>query len=70
MALGGMRPEYDLVPMPPAPGYGDSIGAMTIAGAIMGALFHRERTGEATSVDVSLLGTGVPTVDLEEVEDG
>ncbi len=33
--------------------------AMTIAGGIMGALFHRERTGEATIVDVSLLGTGL-----------
>ena len=44
---------------PPAPGFGDSIGAMTIAGGIMGALFHRERTGEATIVDVSLLGTGL-----------
>jgi crotonobetainyl-CoA:carnitine CoA-transferase CaiB-like acyl-CoA transferase len=32
---------------------------MTIAGGIMGALFHRERTGEATTVDVSLLGTGL-----------
>ena len=43
----------------PAPGYGDSIGGMTIAGGIMGALFHRERTGEAISVDVSLLGVGL-----------
>ncbi len=32
---------------------------MTIAGGIMGALFHRERTGEAPTVDVSLLGTGM-----------
>jgi endothelin-converting enzyme/putative endopeptidase len=32
---------------------------MTIAGGIMGALFHRERTGEATTVDVSLLGVGL-----------
>ena len=32
---------------------------MTIAGGIMGALFHRERTGEATIVDVSLLGVGL-----------
>ena len=32
---------------------------MTIAGGIMGALFHRERTGEATIVDVSLLGVGM-----------
>jgi crotonobetainyl-CoA:carnitine CoA-transferase CaiB-like acyl-CoA transferase len=59
VAMGAKRPEYDLVPIPPAPGFGDSIGAMTIAGGIMGALFHRERTGEATTVDVSLLGTGL-----------
>ncbi len=59
VAAGAYRPEYDLVPIPPAPGFGDSIGAMTIAGGIMGALFHRERTGEATIVDVSLLGTGL-----------
>ncbi|MFL6204369.1 MAG: CaiB/BaiF CoA transferase family protein [Acidimicrobiales bacterium] len=51
--------QHDNVPPPPAPAFGDSIGAMTIAGAIMGALFHRERTGEATEVDVSLLGTGL-----------
>lgn len=59
VALGVKRPDYDHVPVPPAPGFGDSIGAMTIAGGIMGALFHRERTGEATTVDVSLLGTGL-----------
>ncbi|MHB1582844.1 MAG: CaiB/BaiF CoA transferase family protein [Acidimicrobiales bacterium] len=59
VALGVKRPDYDHVPAPPAPGFGDSIGAMTIAGGIMGALFHRERTGEATTVDVSLLGTGM-----------
>src|SRR5688500_2661572 len=59
VAIGCKRPEYDLMPVPPAPGFGDSIGAMTIAGGIMGALFHRERTGEATDVDVSLLGTGL-----------
>ncbi|MGZ4704287.1 MAG: CaiB/BaiF CoA transferase family protein [Acidimicrobiales bacterium] len=59
VALGAKRPEYDLTPVPPAPGFGDSIGAMTIAGGIMGALFHRERTGEPTTVDVSLLGVGM-----------
>jgi crotonobetainyl-CoA:carnitine CoA-transferase CaiB-like acyl-CoA transferase len=59
VARGAQRPEYDLVPVPPAPGFGDSIGAMTIAGGIMGALFHRERTGEGTIVDVSLLGVGM-----------
>jgi crotonobetainyl-CoA:carnitine CoA-transferase CaiB-like acyl-CoA transferase len=59
VAMGGMRPEYDVVPAQPAPGFGDSIGAVTIAGGIMGALYHRERTGVATVVDVSLLGTGL-----------
>jgi crotonobetainyl-CoA:carnitine CoA-transferase CaiB-like acyl-CoA transferase len=59
VAVGARRPEYDLVPVPPAPGFGDSIGGMTIAGGIMGALLHRERTGEPTVVDVSLLGTGL-----------
>jgi crotonobetainyl-CoA:carnitine CoA-transferase CaiB-like acyl-CoA transferase len=59
VAIGAKRPEYDLMPLPPAPGFGDSIGGMTIAGGIMGALFHRERTGNASVVDVSLLGTGL-----------
>ena len=59
IAFSAKRPEADDVPMPPAPAFGDSIGAITIAGAIMGALFHRERTGEATVVDVSLLATGL-----------
>ena len=59
VAIGAQRPEYELVPVPPAPGFGDSIGGMTIAGGIMGALFHRERTGEATTVDVSLFSTGL-----------
>jgi crotonobetainyl-CoA:carnitine CoA-transferase CaiB-like acyl-CoA transferase len=58
-ALGTMHEGDESVPVPPAPAFGDSIGAMTIAGGIMGALFHRERTGEATTVDVSLLGTGI-----------
>ena len=39
------------------PAFGDSIGAMNIAGGISAALFHRLRTGEATEVDVSLLST-------------
>ncbi len=59
IALGAKRPEYDSVPAPPAPGFGDSIGGMTIAGGIMGALYHREKTGEPTEVDVSLLSTGL-----------
>jgi crotonobetainyl-CoA:carnitine CoA-transferase CaiB-like acyl-CoA transferase len=58
-AMGCTPPDADSLVMQPGPGYGDSIGGMTIAGGIMGALFHRERTGEAVSVDVSLLGVGL-----------
>ena len=52
-------PDLDSLIVQPAPGFGDSIGAMTIAGGIAAALLHRERTGEAHVVDVSLLGTGM-----------
>ena len=58
-ALGVKAPDVPGVPMMPAPAYGDSIGAMTIAGGISAALLHRERTGEADVVDVSLLATGM-----------
>jgi crotonobetainyl-CoA:carnitine CoA-transferase CaiB-like acyl-CoA transferase len=42
----------------PAGAYGDSIGGMTIAGGIAGALFARERTGQPSVVDVSLMSVG------------
>jgi crotonobetainyl-CoA:carnitine CoA-transferase CaiB-like acyl-CoA transferase len=42
----------------PAGAYGDSIGGMTIAGGIAAALFARERTGETSVVDVSLMSVG------------
>jgi crotonobetainyl-CoA:carnitine CoA-transferase CaiB-like acyl-CoA transferase len=58
-AMASKAAEIDHLPAPPAPAYGDSIGAMTLAGAISAALLHRERSGEATVVDVSLLGTGM-----------
>jgi crotonobetainyl-CoA:carnitine CoA-transferase CaiB-like acyl-CoA transferase len=59
IAVGGTPADSEKVLSPPAPAFGDSIGAITIAGGIMGALFHRERTGHATVVDVSLLATGL-----------
>ncbi|OAN40161.1 CaiB/BaiF CoA transferase family protein [Mycolicibacterium iranicum] len=48
--LGGALPQG-------IPAFGDSIGGMNIAGGISAALFHRERTGEAVELDVSLLST-------------
>jgi crotonobetainyl-CoA:carnitine CoA-transferase CaiB-like acyl-CoA transferase len=47
------------IPFLPAPGFGDFTGAMFIAGGVMGALFHRERTGHAPVLDASLLATGM-----------
>jgi crotonobetainyl-CoA:carnitine CoA-transferase CaiB-like acyl-CoA transferase len=52
------RPEIEL-PIMPRAAFGDSIGAMTIAGGIAGALFRRERHGVASIVDVSLLSTAM-----------
>jgi crotonobetainyl-CoA:carnitine CoA-transferase CaiB-like acyl-CoA transferase len=48
--LGGALPQG-------IPAFGDSIGGMFIAGGISAALLHRERTGEALELDVSLLST-------------
>jgi crotonobetainyl-CoA:carnitine CoA-transferase CaiB-like acyl-CoA transferase len=43
----------------PFAAFGDLMGGLTIAGGISAALFHRERTGEATVVDSSLLAMGM-----------
>ncbi len=40
-------------------GMGDSQSGMYLAGGIAAALLHRERTGEASEVDVSLLGSAM-----------
>jgi crotonobetainyl-CoA:carnitine CoA-transferase CaiB-like acyl-CoA transferase len=50
--------ELDGVLMQGIPAFGDSIGGMTIAGGISAALFHRQKTGKAVELDVSLLSTG------------
>ena len=43
---------------PPGPAYGDTICGTNLAGGIAAALLKRERTGEPSVVDVSLLGSG------------
>ena len=58
-AMGSTPTDVEFLAGQPGPGYGDSLGGMTIAGGILGALFHRERTGEALRLDVSLLGVGM-----------
>lgn len=39
------------------PAFGDCTGGMNVAGGILGALYHRERTGKASELDVSLMST-------------
>ena len=46
-------------PGQPAPAFGDVMGGLSVAGAIGAALFKRERTGETSTVDVSLLATAM-----------
>ena len=57
-AAGVTPSDIDVVLGMPSGAYGDSMGGMTIAGGVAGALFARSRTGEAAVVDVSLLGVG------------
>jgi crotonobetainyl-CoA:carnitine CoA-transferase CaiB-like acyl-CoA transferase len=46
-------------------GHGDGMAGMTLAGGIAAALFKRERTGVASVVDGSLLGTAIWFNNLE-----
>jgi crotonobetainyl-CoA:carnitine CoA-transferase CaiB-like acyl-CoA transferase len=57
------------LPYPP-PGsaqFGDSISAAILAGGIAAALVQRERTGEGSVVDVSLLGVGAWSISGEVI---
>ena len=56
--MGLSMPQIDGLLGMPGPAYGDSIGAMTIVGGISAALFAREKTGEPSVVDTSLLAAG------------
>ncbi|CQD18239.1 L-carnitine dehydratase/bile acid-inducible protein F [Mycobacterium europaeum] len=57
-AVGTTPVDYGGLCKMPAGAYGDSLGGMTIAGGIAAALFARQRTGETSVIDVSLLGVG------------
>lgn len=50
--------ELDYCLTMPGPAFGDVLGGLTLAGATSTALLHRERTGEALTVDSSLLAMG------------
>ena len=54
-----LTPPTATAPVMQRAAFGDSTGAMTIAGGIAAALFRRERTGQPAVVDISLLGTAM-----------
>jgi crotonobetainyl-CoA:carnitine CoA-transferase CaiB-like acyl-CoA transferase len=62
-ARGGLgdalSPGGEVYPPTQRPAFGDVFGGFAIAGGIAGALYRRERTGEPSSVDVSLLSTAI-----------
>lgn len=59
--VGSIMPEREdgWPPNQPGPAYGDVMGGLATAGAIAAALVKRERTGETSVVDVSLLATAM-----------
>lgn len=52
-------PGIDGMIAPPGPAFGDTISGTNLAGGVAAALLKRERTGESSVVDVSLLGSGL-----------
>jgi crotonobetainyl-CoA:carnitine CoA-transferase CaiB-like acyl-CoA transferase len=46
-------------PIPPPGGIGDCVGGLTMAGAVAAALYKRERSGRAPTIDVSLLASAL-----------
>ncbi|MBF6170163.1 CaiB/BaiF CoA transferase family protein [Nocardia blacklockiae] len=52
-------PSVEGMIQPPGPAFGDTISGTNLAGGIAAALLKRERTGEPSVVDVSLLGSGL-----------
>ena len=59
--VGATMPEQaeGWPPSQPTPAFGDVMGGLATAGAIAAALVKRERTGEPSVVDVSLLATAM-----------
>ncbi|MGV9862276.1 CaiB/BaiF CoA transferase family protein [Rhodococcus koreensis] len=57
-AFGATPPSLNGTLNQPGPAWGDTIGGMNIAGGVSAALFAREKTGEPSIVDVSLLASG------------
>jgi crotonobetainyl-CoA:carnitine CoA-transferase CaiB-like acyl-CoA transferase len=55
----GATPQGGQFPSPmPSPAFGDTLGGLVLAGGIAAAIAGRERTGDPSIVDLSLLGLG------------
>jgi formyl-CoA transferase len=54
-----VRPSPDAAPSRSLPGMGDHPTGMSLFGAIMAALYQRERTGRGTMVSTSLMANGL-----------
>lgn len=57
-AAGTTPSDMDRIITQPSGAYGDTVGGQTIAGGIAAALFARDRTGQPSTVDVSLISAG------------
>ena len=57
-AWGVTPPDSGRLLGQPSGAFGDSMGGAMMAGGVAAALFARERTGEGSIVDVSLMGVG------------
>lgn len=58
-SLGVTPPDASVPLAMPGPGFGDLQAGMALAGGVGAALYHRERTGRGTVVDVSLMSVGL-----------
>ena len=68
-----MTPFGTETPAVQGPGFGDLQGGITLAGGVCAALFRRERTGEPSIVDSSLLAQAMwsiaPSISVADLFD-
>jgi crotonobetainyl-CoA:carnitine CoA-transferase CaiB-like acyl-CoA transferase len=62
-----LTPACSEYPIPPRAAYGDLPGGMTIAGGIAAALVKKERTGQGSVVDISLLSCALWNLSIDVV---
>lgn len=67
VAAAATPPDYPRPVGMPAGAFGDSLSGAALAGGIAAALVKKERTGEGSLVDVSLLGTAAWSMQMNSV---